>query len=72
LLPVGLGSTAMTVYRIDPQSGALSVAKQYSIGQQPNWIEILDLRCSWGVGTLTSVEKWDHFSLLSRSAPTPL
>jgi hypothetical protein len=56
LPPVGLGSTAMTVYRIDPQSGALSVAKQYSmgqqhpIGQQPNWIEILDLRCSWGVG----------------------
>jgi 6-phosphogluconolactonase (cycloisomerase 2 family) len=34
----------MTVYRIDPQSGALVVAKQYPMGQQPNWIEIVDLR----------------------------
>ena len=34
----------MTVYRIDPQSGALARLKQYSMGQQPNWIEIVDLR----------------------------
>jgi 6-phosphogluconolactonase (cycloisomerase 2 family) len=34
----------MTVYRIDQQSGALSGLKQYSMGQQPNWIEIVDLR----------------------------
>jgi len=33
----------MTVYRIDPQSGVLSNLKQYSMGQQPNWIEIVDL-----------------------------
>jgi 6-phosphogluconolactonase len=44
LLSVGLDSNAMTVYRIDPQSGALTTLKQYSIGQQPNWIEIVDLR----------------------------
>jgi 6-phosphogluconolactonase len=44
LLSAGLDSNAMTVYRIDPQSGALAVAKQYPMGQQPNWIEIVDLR----------------------------
>jgi 6-phosphogluconolactonase len=44
LLSVGLDSNAMTVYRIDPQSGALAAAKQYPMGQQPNWIEIVDLR----------------------------
>ena len=44
LLSVGLDSNAMTVYRIDQQSGALSGLKQYSMGQQPNWIEIVDLR----------------------------
>jgi 6-phosphogluconolactonase len=41
---IGLGSNAMTVHRIDPQSGALSVAKQDPMGQPPNWIEIVDLR----------------------------
>ena len=44
LLSVGLDSNAMTVYRIDPQSGALAVARQYPMGQQPNWIEVVDLR----------------------------
>ena len=44
LLSVGLDSNAMTVYRIDPQSGALTSLKQYSMGEQPNWIEIVDLR----------------------------
>jgi 6-phosphogluconolactonase len=44
LLSVGLDSNAMTVYRIDPQSGALTSIKQHPIGQQPNWIEIVDLR----------------------------
>jgi 6-phosphogluconolactonase len=44
LLSVGLDSNAMTVYRIDPQSGALTSVKLYSMGQQPNWIEIVDLR----------------------------
>jgi 6-phosphogluconolactonase len=34
----------MAVYRIDPQSGALTNLKQYPMGQQPNWIEIVDLR----------------------------
>jgi 6-phosphogluconolactonase len=44
LLSVGLDSNAMTVYRIDPQSGALTSLKQYPTGEQPNWIEIVDLR----------------------------
>ena len=44
LLSVGLDSHAMTVHRIKPQTGALAVAKQYPMGQQPNWIEIVDLR----------------------------
>jgi 6-phosphogluconolactonase len=44
LLSVGLDSNAMTVHRIDPQSGALRNLKQYPMGQQPNWIEIVDLR----------------------------
>jgi 6-phosphogluconolactonase len=44
LLSVGLDSNAMTVYRIDPQSGALISLKQYPMGEQPNWIEIVDLR----------------------------
>jgi 6-phosphogluconolactonase len=44
LLSVGLDSNAMTVYRIDPQSGALTSLKQYPMGEQPNWIEIIDLR----------------------------
>ncbi|MFL5268847.1 MAG: lactonase family protein [Stellaceae bacterium] len=43
LLSVGLDSNAMTVYRIDPQSGALASLKQYPMGQQPNWIEVVDL-----------------------------
>jgi 6-phosphogluconolactonase len=44
LLSAGLDSNAMTVYRIDPQSGALTSLKQYAMGEQPNWIEIVDLR----------------------------
>jgi 6-phosphogluconolactonase len=44
LLSVGLDSNSMSVYRIDPQSGALKNLKQYPMGQQPNWIEIVDLR----------------------------
>jgi 6-phosphogluconolactonase len=44
LLSVGLDSNGMTVYRIDPQSGGLASLKQYSMGQMPNWIEIVDLR----------------------------
>jgi 6-phosphogluconolactonase len=43
LLSVGLDSNSMTVYRIDPQSGALTNLKRYPMGQQPNWIEIVDL-----------------------------
>ena len=31
-------------YRIDPQTGVLTNLKQYPMGLQPNWIEIVDLR----------------------------
>ena len=34
----------ISVYRVDLQSGALSSLKQYPMGLQPNWIEIVDLR----------------------------
>jgi 6-phosphogluconolactonase len=44
LLSVGLDSNAMTVYRIDSNSGALTSLKHYPMGEQPNWIEIVDLR----------------------------
>ncbi len=44
LLSVGLDSNAMTVHKIDPQTGALSVAHQYPMGKMPNWVEIVDLK----------------------------
>jgi 6-phosphogluconolactonase len=44
LLAVGLDSNAMTVHKIDPQSGTLSVAHHYPMGKMPNWVEIVDLR----------------------------
>jgi len=44
LLAVGLDSNAMMVYRIEPESGLLTSLEQYPMGQQPNWIEIVDLR----------------------------
>ena len=33
----------MTVYAIDADSGELKPLKQYPMGTQPNWIEIVDL-----------------------------
>ncbi len=43
LLAVGQLSHAMTAYRIDAASGALTKLAQYPMGQNPNWIEIVDL-----------------------------
>ncbi len=34
---------AMTVHAIDQKSGALKPVKQYPMGKQPNWVEIVDL-----------------------------
>jgi 6-phosphogluconolactonase len=44
LLAAGLNSHHLTVYRIHPETGALDPLKRYAMGQQPNWIEFVDLR----------------------------
>ncbi len=43
LLAAGLESHHVTVYAIDPGSGALTPIKGHAMGRMPNWIEILDL-----------------------------
>jgi 6-phosphogluconolactonase len=43
LLSVGMDSAGMTVHAIDPNSGELKPVGQYPMGQQPNWVEIVDL-----------------------------
>lgn len=42
LLAVGQLSHAMSSYRIDPESGKLTKLREYPMGQNPNWVEILD------------------------------
>jgi Lactonase, 7-bladed beta-propeller len=42
LLAVGMDSASLTVHAIDRNSGKLKTVKQYSMGRQPNWIEIVD------------------------------
>ena len=42
LLSVGMDSASMTVYAIGPD-GRLDPVKQYPMGTNPNWIEIVDL-----------------------------
>src|SRR5579872_7297954 len=44
LLAVGQKSHHLTVYAIDQQTGALAARKRYPMGQNPNWVEIVDLR----------------------------
>jgi hypothetical protein len=34
----------MTVYAIDPETGALNPTGHYPMGTQPNWIEFIDLK----------------------------
>lgn len=43
LLAVGQISHGLSSYRIDPDSGKLTKLKHYPMGQNPNWVEILDL-----------------------------
>jgi 6-phosphogluconolactonase len=43
LLAVGQLSDSMTSYAIDPASGKLSSLKQYPMGKNPNWVEIVNL-----------------------------
>jgi 6-phosphogluconolactonase len=43
LLAAGQQSHHLTVYGIDPTTGALSARHRYAMGQNPNWVEIVDL-----------------------------
>jgi 6-phosphogluconolactonase len=43
LLAVGQLSDSMTSYLIDPGSGKLTRLKQYPMGKNPNWVEIVNL-----------------------------
>jgi 6-phosphogluconolactonase len=43
LLAVGQRSHRMSSYRIDPGSGRLTELKDYSMGRNPNWVEIITL-----------------------------
>ena len=43
LLAVGQLSHGLSSYSIDPTSGKLMKLKEYPMGKNPNWVEILDL-----------------------------
>jgi 6-phosphogluconolactonase len=43
LVAVGQLSHAVTLYAIDRESGALKPLKNYSLGKNPNWVEIVTL-----------------------------
>lgn len=43
LLAVGQKSNALSTYAIDPQSGQLKPLFRYTLGKNPNWVEIIDL-----------------------------
>lgn len=43
LLAVGQRSNALTSYAIDRDSGALKLLFRYTLGRNPNWVEIIDL-----------------------------
>jgi 6-phosphogluconolactonase len=37
-----MDSASLTVHAIDQNSGELKNVKQYPMGKQPNWVEIVD------------------------------
>jgi len=43
LLAVGQLSHGMSSYAIDPATGKLTKLKEYPMGKNPNWVEIVDL-----------------------------
>jgi len=43
LLAVGQLSHGLSSYRIDAEGGTLTKLKEYPMGQNPNWVEIIDL-----------------------------
>ena len=44
LYAVGEKSDSMTSYAIDAKTGKLEKLKQYPVGKNPNWVEIVDFR----------------------------
>jgi 6-phosphogluconolactonase len=44
LYAVGEKSDSMTSYAIDAKTGKLEKLKQYQVGKNPNWVEIVDFR----------------------------
>jgi 6-phosphogluconolactonase len=43
LLATGQESHSVSVHAISPADGSLSLLKRYPVGQNPNWVEIIDL-----------------------------
>jgi 6-phosphogluconolactonase len=43
LLPVGQLSNGLSSYTIDADTGKLAKLKEYPVGENPNWVEIVDL-----------------------------
>jgi 6-phosphogluconolactonase len=43
LLAVGQTSNSMTSYAIDQETGTLSPLRRYPMGNNPNWVEIIDI-----------------------------
>ncbi len=43
LLAVGQLSHGLSAYAIDPGAGTLERLQQYTMGRNPNWVEIVDL-----------------------------
>ena len=43
LVASGQESHAIAVYAIDPASGALAPLQRYTVGKNPNWVEIVEL-----------------------------
>ena len=43
LLAVGQLSNSMTSYAIDKTTGKLTKLKEYPVGKNPNWVEIVNL-----------------------------
>jgi len=41
LLSVGQLSNSMTVHAIDKATGKLSKLKEYPVGKNPNWVEVV-------------------------------
>jgi len=43
LLATGQESHSVSVHAIDPANGSLSLLKRYPVGQNPNWVELVEL-----------------------------